>query len=153
MKHFILFCLSFITLYSCGSKKVETNTEDLPLDISQKEDWYLYTKNLGEADFEAAKNDLLNNINTLAHSQTCEDINDWMYSGFGLNECGRLAGFIAYPKSVEKEIKKNITLYNSLLTSQYKEQKRNCPPVKRPIGIACENGQVVLKYNEIQEED
>lgn len=159
MKHLLLVLIGGLTLFSCQSKKKVVEDQNLPVDIRYKEDWYLYTNNLNTEDYEEAKIKLLEQIKTMASEQPCENTGDWMYSPMGITLCGYAEGYIAYPKSMEKNIKSLISRYNSLLTSEYNKlglatpDKKDCPPPsKRPLAVRCEDGKTVLVFDETEEQ-
>jgi len=151
MKYLLVLALAFFSLTACQLKKKTLNDEDLPRDIREKSDWYLYTKTISEDDYNNIETQLQNEIEELASSKPCDSISDWTFSGMGLNACGRAAKYIAYPKEVEKEIKNKISHYNSLVTSQLPktDEEPQCPEVKRPRALTCHDGRVELVYDEV----
>ena len=150
MKHLLIIVLGFFSLYACQTKKNTVNEDDLPKDIREKSDWYLFTTNFSNEEIEEAKVKLLEEMKNLANSKSCDSIAEWTFSGIGLNECGRAEDFIAYPKDVEKNMKNKISHYNSLVTASFPKttEKPKCPEVKRPKGIKCEEGKPEFIFDE-----
>lgn len=150
----VLLSFGMVCITACKSKSASADAENLPKDISQKPDWYLYVnKNISDESYETKLNEIKSNIEAKIEAQICDDASKWSFKGMGAKPCGGYTSYIAYPLEQESSIKRQIDLYNSLFKT-YSEKKgliSDCVVTPEPISIRCEDGKAVLDYSESEE--
>jgi hypothetical protein len=89
-------------------------------------------------------------IHTLAQAVPCTDPADWKIAAIN-SICG--ISHLAYHQNTdEKRLQGMIRDYNALMEvyRPYIAPLVDCPPQRKPIAIACENGKAVVQYREYQ---
>lgn len=92
---------------------------------------------------------LLDEIENLASSVTCEDPSEWTFTAYGSKPCGGTVGYIAYAKSINtKEFLKKVEAYTNKQDSFNRKWGivSDCSAPVQPSGVTCENGLPVFEY-------
>jgi hypothetical protein len=92
---------------------------------------------------------LFNEIETLAYSVSCTNLDDWTFTAYGSKACGGPQGFIPYSTQID-------TVAFLQMVANYTEAEHQynirwsiistCDLPNQPISIECQNGFPILKY-------
>lgn len=92
---------------------------------------------------------LLNEIEVLASSTTCQDDAKWTYTAIGTKACGGPADYIAYSNEIDTSLLLDkIESYNEQQIQFFNKygEESDCAITSPPIDVICENGEAVLVY-------
>ncbi|MCG1034985.1 hypothetical protein [Polaribacter sargassicola] len=93
--------------------------------------------------------DLFTEIEELAYSISCTDINNWSFTAYGAKACGGPQGYIPYSNQIDIDaFLEKIKIYTQA-EKDYNEKHgiiSDCALAATPVSIECQNGYPILKY-------
>ncbi|HMB62585.1 MAG TPA: hypothetical protein VKN36_05905 [Eudoraea sp.] len=96
-----------------------------------------------------ALNDLLEEIEQLSASQTCEDADQWKFTALGLKPCGGPSSYIAYSSKIDTTLfLDKVKRYNKEVMEYNKKTGAvsDCALIEKPAEVLCDNGSPVFLY-------
>ncbi len=150
MKKILLIITMIVGVTACTPKKVLTDIDTLPKDVSLKPDREIEVDEPALVQEREDIRMMRASIDSLRDSYVCRGTDDWRVSPIGSKPCGGPASYIAYHKEIELEILPKIQEFTRRQAAY--NQKRNlfsdCRVEPQPSGVQCKSGQAVLLYND-----
>lgn len=122
----ILFCITLC--FSCDDNNDSTQEQDLE-----------------------HLNEMFEEISVIASSEVCEDASLWSFTSYGSKACGGPVGYMAYPTTID-----TADFLQKIEAHREAEDTYNikwgiisdCSLPAPPSGVACENGNAILVYQQ-----